>query len=85
MTHLEPFRFHVTPELVSQSSSRPVHDGDCYPLLVWAQSHPSAPITALILAGEPFSAAVTSYIVLTNASALGRWLARADSWGDSGR
>jgi len=29
MTHLEPFRFHVTPELVSQSSSRRVHDGDC--------------------------------------------------------
>ena len=35
-----------------------------YPLLVWAQSHTSAANTALILAGEPVFAAITSYIVM---------------------
>ena len=35
-----------------------------YTLLVWGQRHTSATNTALILAGEPIFAAVTSYIVL---------------------
>jgi len=35
-----------------------------YPLLVWAQRHTTATNTALILAGEPVFAAITSYLML---------------------
>jgi len=65
MTRLEPFRFHLTPELVFAVIVTAVFTtAIAYPLLVWAQSHTSATNTALILAGEPVFAAVTSYIVL---------------------
>jgi drug/metabolite transporter (DMT)-like permease len=65
ITHLEPFRFHPTPELIFAVLITAVFTtAIAYPLLVWAQSHTSATNTALILAGEPVFAAITSYIVL---------------------
>jgi drug/metabolite transporter (DMT)-like permease len=64
-THLEPFRFHLTAELVFAVIVTAVFTtAIAYPLLVWGQSHTSATNTALILASEPVFAAVTSYIVL---------------------
>jgi drug/metabolite transporter (DMT)-like permease len=65
LAHLEPFRFHLTPELVFAVIVTAVFTtAIAYPLLVWGQSHTSAANTALILASEPVFAAVTSYIVL---------------------
>ena len=64
-TQLEPFRFHLTPELVFAVIVTAIFTtAIAYPLLVWGQSHTSATNTALILASEPVFAAVTSYIVL---------------------
>ena len=64
-THLEPFRFHLTPELIFAVIVTAVFTtAIAYPLLVWGQRHTSATNTALILASEPVFAAITSYIVL---------------------
>jgi drug/metabolite transporter (DMT)-like permease len=65
ISHLEPFRFHLTSGLIFAVIITAVFTtAIAYPLLVWGQSHTSAANTALILAGEPVFAAVTSYIVL---------------------
>ena len=65
VTHLEAFRFHLTSELIFAVIVTAVFTTTiAYPLLVWGQSHTSAANTALILAGEPVFAAVTSDIVL---------------------
>jgi drug/metabolite transporter (DMT)-like permease len=65
MTHWEPFRFHLTSELLFAVLVTAVFTtAIAYPLLVWGQSHTSATNTALILACEPVFAAITSYIVL---------------------
>jgi len=65
ITHLELFRFHLTSGLIFAVIITAVFTtAIAYPLLVWGQSHTSAANTALILAGEPVFAAVTSYIVL---------------------
>jgi len=64
-THLEAYRFHLTSGLIFAVIVTAVFTtAIAYPLLVWGQSHTSAANTALILAGEPVFAAVTSYIVL---------------------
>jgi drug/metabolite transporter (DMT)-like permease len=64
-TRLEPFRFHLTPELIFAVIVTAVFTtAITYPLLVWAQRHTSATNTALILASEPVFAAITSFIVL---------------------
>jgi drug/metabolite transporter (DMT)-like permease len=61
----EPFRFHLTPGLIFAVVVTAVFTtAIAYPLLVWGQSHTSATNTALILAGEPVFAAITSFIVL---------------------
>jgi len=63
--HWEPFRFHLTPGLIFAVVVTAVFTtAIAYPLLVWGQSHTSATNTALILAGEPVFAAITSFIVL---------------------
>jgi drug/metabolite transporter (DMT)-like permease len=65
MAHLEAFRFHLSSSLIFAVLITAVFTtAIAYPLLVWGQSHTSAANTALILAGEPVFAAVTSYIVL---------------------
>ena len=65
LAHLEPVRFHLTPELVFAVIVTAVFTtAIAYPLLVWGQSHTSAANTALILASEPVFAAITSYMVL---------------------
>ena len=64
-SHLEAFRFHLTSGLIFAVIVTAVFTtAIAYPLLVWGQSHTSAANTALILAGEPVFAAITSYIVL---------------------
>jgi drug/metabolite transporter (DMT)-like permease len=63
--HWEPFRFDLTPGLIFAVIVTAVFTtAIAYPLLVWGQSHTSATNTALILAGEPVFAAITSFIVL---------------------
>ena len=63
--HWEPFRFDLTPGLIFAVVVTAVFTtAIAYPLLVWGQSHTSATNTALILAGEPVFAAITSFIVL---------------------
>ena len=65
VTHLEAYRFHLTSGLIFAVLVTAVFTtAIAYPLLVWGQSHTSAANTALILAGEPVFAAVTSYFVL---------------------
>jgi drug/metabolite transporter (DMT)-like permease len=65
MAHLEALRFHLTSGLIFAVIITAVFTtAIAYPLLVWGQSHTSAANTALILAGEPVFAAITSYIVL---------------------
>jgi drug/metabolite transporter (DMT)-like permease len=64
-THLEPFRFHLSSDLIfGVLISAVFTTALAYPLLVWGQRHTSATNTALILATEPIFAAVTSFIVL---------------------
>jgi len=63
--HIESPRFHLTSQLIFGVIVTAVFTtAIAYPLLVWAQSHTSAANTALILAGEPVFAAITSYIVM---------------------
>jgi drug/metabolite transporter (DMT)-like permease len=63
--HWERFRFDLTPGLILAVIVTAVFTtAIAYPLLVWGQSHTSATNTALILAGEPVFAAITSFIAL---------------------
>jgi drug/metabolite transporter (DMT)-like permease len=63
--HLEQPRFHLTSGLIQGVLITAIFGtAVAYTLLVWGQRHTSATNTALILAGEPIFAAVTSYIVL---------------------
>jgi drug/metabolite transporter (DMT)-like permease len=64
-TGWEPFRFHLTSQmvfgvLVTASFTTAI----AYPLLVWGQRHITATNAALILATEPVYAAITSFIVI---------------------
>ena len=63
--HLQEPRFQLTSQLILGVLITGVFGtAVAYTLLVWGQRHTSATNTALILAGEPIFAAVTSYIVL---------------------
>jgi len=64
-TGWEPFRLHFTSQMVFGVLVTAIFTTSiAYPLLVWGQRHTTATNTALILAGEPVFAAVTSFFVL---------------------